>query len=221
MTSTSPTLPTVPDLVFTGPERLALAGFLAGYRGLTRDAYALDLRQFLPWCERHGLKLFSGGSADIELYARAGGGWPGPGHRGPEALYGRRLSPLRRRRGPGAHLAGGPCHRKGHGPGPLHQPVTGRPSRACAAKAVLERHSSSAEPPLGDDRLRDLVTARRQHRRPARGRRRRRAQAVLPGARPQPHLPTPRRAGEGASLVRRGVFACRRGDLKQDQLPPG
>ena len=48
MTSTSPTLPTVPDLVFTGPERLALAGFLAGYRGLTRDAYALDLRQFLP-----------------------------------------------------------------------------------------------------------------------------------------------------------------------------
>ena len=31
---------------FTDPERLALAGFLAGYRGLTREAYALDLRQF-------------------------------------------------------------------------------------------------------------------------------------------------------------------------------
>ena len=31
---------------FTDPERLALAGFLAGFRGLTRDAYALDLRQF-------------------------------------------------------------------------------------------------------------------------------------------------------------------------------
>ena len=27
--------------VFTDPERLALAGFLAGYRGLTREAYAL------------------------------------------------------------------------------------------------------------------------------------------------------------------------------------
>jgi hypothetical protein len=26
---------------FTDPERLALAGFLAGYRGLTREAYAL------------------------------------------------------------------------------------------------------------------------------------------------------------------------------------
>ncbi len=31
---------------FTDSERLALAGFLAGYRGLTREAYALDLRQF-------------------------------------------------------------------------------------------------------------------------------------------------------------------------------
>jgi integrase/recombinase XerD len=32
--------------VFTNSERLALAGFLAGYRGLTREAYTLDLRQF-------------------------------------------------------------------------------------------------------------------------------------------------------------------------------
>ena len=36
--------------VFTDAERLALAGFLAGYRGLTREAYALDLRQFASWC---------------------------------------------------------------------------------------------------------------------------------------------------------------------------
>jgi len=35
---------------FTDAERLALAGFLAGYRGLTREAYALDLRQFTTWC---------------------------------------------------------------------------------------------------------------------------------------------------------------------------
>ena len=31
---------------FTDPERLALAGFLAGYGGLTCEACALDLRQF-------------------------------------------------------------------------------------------------------------------------------------------------------------------------------
>jgi len=67
MTSTPPTVPAVPDLVFTDPERLALAG----YRGLTRDAYVLDLRQFLSFCERHSLKLFAVRRTDIELYARA------------------------------------------------------------------------------------------------------------------------------------------------------
>ena len=36
--------------VFTDAERLALAGYLAGYRGLTREAYTLDLRQFSGWC---------------------------------------------------------------------------------------------------------------------------------------------------------------------------
>jgi hypothetical protein len=35
---------------FTDAERLALAGYLAGYRGLTREAYTLDLRQFTSWC---------------------------------------------------------------------------------------------------------------------------------------------------------------------------
>jgi integrase/recombinase XerD len=40
---------------FTDPERLALAGFLAGYRGLTREAFALDLRQFTTWCRTHSL----------------------------------------------------------------------------------------------------------------------------------------------------------------------
>jgi hypothetical protein len=34
--------------VFTDAERLALAGFLAGYRGLTREAYALDPGPGLP-----------------------------------------------------------------------------------------------------------------------------------------------------------------------------
>ena len=41
----------VAEPVFTGPEQLALAGFLAGYTGLTREAYALDLRQYASWCQ--------------------------------------------------------------------------------------------------------------------------------------------------------------------------
>jgi hypothetical protein len=47
MTTTTTSAALVPaGPVFSEPERLALAGFLAGYSGLTREAYALDLRQF-------------------------------------------------------------------------------------------------------------------------------------------------------------------------------
>ena len=55
---------------FTDPERLALAGYLAGYRGLTRDAYTLDLRQFTTWCRDRSLALFAVRRADIESFAR-------------------------------------------------------------------------------------------------------------------------------------------------------
>ena len=55
---------------FTDPERLDLAGFLAGYRGLTREAYALDLRQFTTWCRTRSLPLFAVRRADIEGFAR-------------------------------------------------------------------------------------------------------------------------------------------------------
>jgi site-specific recombinase XerD len=37
---------------------------------LTRDASALDLRQFVAWCDQHQLKLFSVRRADIECFAR-------------------------------------------------------------------------------------------------------------------------------------------------------
>jgi site-specific recombinase XerD len=56
--------------VFTGAERLALAGYLAGYRGLTREAYTLDLRQFTGWCRARSLPLFPVRRADIETFAR-------------------------------------------------------------------------------------------------------------------------------------------------------
>jgi integrase/recombinase XerD len=55
---------------FTDAERLALAGFLAGYRGLIREAYALDLRQFTTWCRARSVALFAVRRADIEGFAR-------------------------------------------------------------------------------------------------------------------------------------------------------
>jgi site-specific recombinase XerD len=56
--------------VFTNTERLALAGSLAGYSGLTREAYELDLRQYAGWCQQHHLRLFQARRADIECFAR-------------------------------------------------------------------------------------------------------------------------------------------------------
>jgi integrase/recombinase XerD len=58
------------DPAFSDPERLAVVGFLTGYRGATRDAYALDLRQYVKWCQARGVALFSAHRADIESYAR-------------------------------------------------------------------------------------------------------------------------------------------------------
>ena len=56
--------------VFTDAERVAFAGFLAGYRGLTREAYALDLRQFASWCRTRSVALVAVRRADIESFAR-------------------------------------------------------------------------------------------------------------------------------------------------------
>ena len=56
MTTTTASTAIVPfDPVFADPKRLALAGFLAGYSGMTRDAYELDLRQYVAWCDDHDL----------------------------------------------------------------------------------------------------------------------------------------------------------------------
>ena len=56
--------------VLSDVERMTLLGFLAGYRGFTRDAYALDLRQFTAWCWHHDHQLFDVRRVDIECFAR-------------------------------------------------------------------------------------------------------------------------------------------------------
>jgi hypothetical protein len=50
--STSAVVATHDDL-FRRDERLALVGFLVGYSGLIRDAYTLDVRQYVTWCTEH------------------------------------------------------------------------------------------------------------------------------------------------------------------------
>jgi len=59
MTTTTMSAALVPAApVFTNTEQLALAGFLAGYTGLTRQAYELDLRQYASRCHQRHLRLF-------------------------------------------------------------------------------------------------------------------------------------------------------------------
>jgi hypothetical protein len=60
MTTTIPSTEVVVSIkpLFTDAERSALVGFLAGYRGLTREAHALDLRMFTAWCQQQQLHLF-------------------------------------------------------------------------------------------------------------------------------------------------------------------
>jgi hypothetical protein len=71
VTTTTPTTDVaVVDPAFSDAERYALAAFLAGYRGLTREAYALVLRQFIAWCQEHRLRLFAVRRADIECFGR-------------------------------------------------------------------------------------------------------------------------------------------------------
>jgi hypothetical protein len=66
MATTTPSAVLVPVApVFTNSERLALAGFLAGYSGLTRQAYKLGLRQFASWCQQHQLHLFGQAARSI------------------------------------------------------------------------------------------------------------------------------------------------------------
>jgi site-specific recombinase XerD len=56
--------------LFSSEEQQALLGFLAGYSGLTREAYALDLRQYVAWCTEQHVALFGARRADIESFGR-------------------------------------------------------------------------------------------------------------------------------------------------------
>jgi site-specific recombinase XerD len=66
--SSGSTVLVLAEPLFTVDERAALAGFLAGYSGLTRDAYTLDLRQYTSWCVAHGLHLFTARRAEIGCF---------------------------------------------------------------------------------------------------------------------------------------------------------
>jgi integrase/recombinase XerD len=89
----------VPAGRWSAGERQALAGFLSGYGGLTREAYSLDLRQYTVWCTGHGLQLLA---AKRSTSSPSVATWKPPGRstrdERPPALHRRRVLSLRRRR---------------------------------------------------------------------------------------------------------------------------
>jgi hypothetical protein len=99
MTATNPSTALVTvQPAFTDAERLALAGFLAGYRGLTGEAYTLNLRQSIGWCRSRSLPLFSVRRADIETFAARWKPRAAPAPSSPGDRYHRQLLEIRRRR---------------------------------------------------------------------------------------------------------------------------
>ena len=69
-TNTSSTEIVVYDDPLHVSERVAVAAFLAGYRGGTRTSYTTDLRIFACWCHDHHLNLFNVKRAHLELFGR-------------------------------------------------------------------------------------------------------------------------------------------------------
>jgi hypothetical protein len=92
ITSSTSTAVAVAEPVFTGPEQLALAGFLVGYTGLTRQAYALDLRQYASWCQQQTRPAVPGPPRRHRmLRPRPGSPRPGPGNHHPPLVHHRRV----------------------------------------------------------------------------------------------------------------------------------
>ena len=71
MTATTPPPPSSPSSPCSpSPSGSPWQASWRGYRGLTREAYTLDLRQLTAWCRTRSLSLFAARRADIETFAR-------------------------------------------------------------------------------------------------------------------------------------------------------
>lgn len=58
------------DLVTRDPLKLAVAGYLSRYRGSTLIDFTRDLKVYLDWCDRNGLRPLEAMRGHIELYIR-------------------------------------------------------------------------------------------------------------------------------------------------------
>src|SRR5947207_1450314 len=64
-------VPSDPLAPFTGRLRLAVAAYLARFKGSSREHTESDLRCYLAWCAEHGLDPFAARRPHLELYIRS------------------------------------------------------------------------------------------------------------------------------------------------------
>jgi integrase/recombinase XerD len=62
--------PSPPSAPFTDQLRLAVAAYLARYKGTSREHTESDLRCYLAWCAEHGLDPLAARRPHLELYIR-------------------------------------------------------------------------------------------------------------------------------------------------------
>jgi hypothetical protein len=63
-------IPSEHPVPFTGQLRLAVAAYLARFKGSSRDHTESDLRSFLTWCAERGLDPLATRRPQLELYIR-------------------------------------------------------------------------------------------------------------------------------------------------------
>src|SRR5262245_31210510 len=86
----------VHNTVFTTEEEKALVGFLAGYRGLTFEAYQLDLRQWVQCCAERKVAYFGARRAGIKVRSAPRSVRASPRDGRTPVVHDRRLLPLAR-----------------------------------------------------------------------------------------------------------------------------
>jgi integrase/recombinase XerD len=134
-----------------------VAGFLAGYSGLTRDAYSLDLRRSRLGVCSTGCTCSPPGGPTSSASAATGVPRASAGHDRSTVVHYRRVLPLRRRRRPARALPG-----RARAPTQVELRITrgriGRQRGRCAARRGRARHRGRARPdlPAGDQCVADL-----------------------------------------------------------------
>src|SRR5580704_18017931 len=133
-----------PPEPFTGRLRMAVAAYLARFKGSSRAHTESDLRCYLSWCAEHGLDPLAAQRPHLELYIRWMQEVPRfkPLHRIPPVLRRGRVLPdlrsgwphraLARRARPPPRGARGVTHPRVHPPavrGPAHRPGLCEPVR--------------------------------------------------------------------------------------------